>query len=225
MQMPFVKACCCWPFLLIKEWLRNLSSRFLVRRGQGLFVKRTETFCQGFLPVGKFFLSKNRNLLSRFLVRRPILFVKEWLRNLLSRFLAAGASSFCQRASPPFVKVSLGWLFCQGLCSAFKTHIGLRRHPLQHPGLPTHVPFGKGLLLTRLYPFGKELPFDKDPFGKGFPFGKDVRILLSRMLWPSELQRKLLSNLSKLPQLKHSCNRETCDFAAANQYKNQKGNQ
>ena len=49
MQMPFINAFCCWPFLFVKEWLRNLLSRFFVAGLFFLSKNGSETFCQGSL--------------------------------------------------------------------------------------------------------------------------------------------------------------------------------
>ena len=48
-QKPFVKVFCCRPFLFVKEWLRNLLSRFFAAGHFFLSKSGSETFCQGFL--------------------------------------------------------------------------------------------------------------------------------------------------------------------------------
>ena len=103
-------------------------------------------------------------------------------------------------------------------------------------------PFDKVVLLARTFLLTRLFLLARASFWQGklnifeHPCQKEalakknnlVNILLSRMLLLTELQRKLFSSLSKMPQLIHSCSfdtRETCDFAAANHYKNQKRNQ
>ena len=88
MQMPFIKAFCCWPFLFVKEWLRNLLSRFFVAGLFFLSKNGSETFCQGSLLQAFFFLSKSGS------------------ETFCQGFLLQ-AISFCQRmAQKPFVKAS-----------------------------------------------------------------------------------------------------------------------
>ena len=76
------------PFLFVKEWLRNLLSRFFV---VGLFFlskNGSETFCQGFLLQAISFCQRvAQKPFVKVFCSRPILFVKEWLRTLLSIFV------------------------------------------------------------------------------------------------------------------------------------------
>ena len=93
-RIPFDKDCTC----------KCLLSR-LVAAGLFFLSKNgSETFCQGFLSrEDRVFLSKMRNLLSRFLVKRGQgLFVKE--QKPFVKVSRKWASSFCQRTET----------FCQG---------------------------------------------------------------------------------------------------------------
>ena len=126
MQMPFIKAFCCWPFLFVKEWLRNLLSRFFVAGLFFLSKNGSETFCQGsLLQAISFCQSVAQKPFVKVFCCRPFLFVKEWLRNLLSRplpfcqglqggclqkpYLAKKASTASSRVDHPYLGFLVIW--------------------------------------------------------------------------------------------------------------------
>ena len=128
-RIPFVKDCTC-KCLLSRLFAVGLF--FLSKNG-------SETFCQGFLLQAFSFCQRMaQKPFVKVLCCRPFLFVKEWLRNLLSRFFAAGHFFLSKNGSETF---------CQGLCpfvkgskvDAFKSHTWPKRHPLLHRGWTIHT--------------------------------------------------------------------------------------